>query len=450
MIDRTGDLLKKGSLRSVKALMHRLGQCWMNSENDYRWMQWKSSSSRTPRSSSRTRSQNSTRRIIATTKGFSWSSWTRSYKDEGIAKIPKFYLRWVCPEEVHRGSEDYCGIIWKTSRTTEWSKLHEWFQGFSGCWVDSQWKFTLPVNQEYSLNILLFKGCWGLPSYRSDTLRSRQIWGYIRYITKRLCTSTNFFVSSVSSRIEFYLEENYWRTNSHIYSGEKWKTRTIPRSEMPIWTVSQRFSHLQWRRLFRELWGRPTTTAVFGSSFWQVPYASNLCLLEDKIQDWGLYLFTISYGSDAMDQGSGVGWLSGWIEIFVIYSWYFDAEFWCTWCEDCFSPEQNHPKFPFQKGKTLWRNKKTRKRTVSEVDRLPTWSRNNSRSLEPMILSKTTPTCSPFLFEMTIFRNSILSGTEYYCLWQKSRMMTSRRIVQIKNTQDRIGICTTWRLIKRS
>ena len=39
-----------------------------------------------------------------------------------------------------------------------------------------------------------------------------------------------------------------------------------------------------------------------------------------------------------------------------------------------------------------------------------------SGSLEPMILSKTTPTCSPLFFEMTIFRNSILSGTEYYCL----------------------------------
>ena len=38
-----------------------------------------------------------------------------------------------------------------------------------------------------------------------------------------------------------------------------------------------------------------------------VPYASNFCLLEDKIQDRGMYLFTISYGSYAMDQGSGVG-----------------------------------------------------------------------------------------------------------------------------------------------
>ena len=39
------------------------------------------------------------------------------------------------------------------------------------------------------------------------------------------------------------------------------------RSEMPVRTVSQKFSPLQWRRLFKELWGRPTTTADFGSSF---------------------------------------------------------------------------------------------------------------------------------------------------------------------------------------
>ena len=37
--------------------------------------------------------------------------------------------------------------------------------------------------------------------------------------------------------------------------------------------------------LFEELWGRPTTTAYFGSSFRQIPFTSHVCLLEDKIQD---------------------------------------------------------------------------------------------------------------------------------------------------------------------
>ena len=36
-------------------------------------------------------------------------------------------------------------------------------------------------------------------------------------------------------------------------------------------------------------------------------------------------------------------------------------------------------------------------------------------SLGAMILSKTTPTYSLWFIEMTIFRNSILSGTEFYC-----------------------------------
>ena len=54
----------------------------------------------------------------------------------------------------------------------------------------------------------------------------------------------------------------------HMSTAEKsGRPETRPRSEMPIWTVSQRFSHLQWRRLFQELWGRPTTIADFGSSF---------------------------------------------------------------------------------------------------------------------------------------------------------------------------------------
>ena len=60
-------------------------------------------------------------------------------------------------------------------------------------------------------------------------------------------------------------------------------------------SVSQKISYLQWRRLFKELWRRPTTTADFGSSFRQTPYTSRVCLLEDKIQDRGMYLFTISY-----------------------------------------------------------------------------------------------------------------------------------------------------------
>ena len=159
---------------------------------------------------------------------------------------------------------------------------------------------------------------------------------------------------------------------------------------------------------------------------WQVPFTSNFCLLEDKIQDWGMYLFTISYGSYALDQRSGDRWSSGWIKIFVIYSWYFNAEFWSPRCEDCFSTEQKSSIILTSKEESVWRNKKPRSRTVSfSEDRLLAWSTNISRSLEATILSKTSPTYSLLFFEMTKFRNSILSVTEFNCPWRKSRMMTS-------------------------
>ena len=88
---------------------------------------------------------------------------------------------------------------------------------------------------------------------------------------------------------------------------------------------------------------RPTTTADFGFSFRQIHYTSHVCLLEDKIQDWGMYLFTISYGSYALDQRSGDGWFSGWFNVFVINKRNSNAKIWSARCEDCFSNEQSHP-----------------------------------------------------------------------------------------------------------
>ena len=140
------------------------------------------------------------------------------------------------------------------------------------------------------------EGCWGILSYRRAAKKGRQAFGtHMVYRETFFCKSNCIFISSLSSRIES-MEFVNWGAAPHVYSGEKWKTRTKSRSEMPVWTVSQKFSHLQWRRLFKELWGRPTTTAHFGSSLWQIHHTSFVCLLEDKFQDRGMYLFANSYG----------------------------------------------------------------------------------------------------------------------------------------------------------
>ena len=112
--------------------------------------------------------------------------------------------------------------------------------------------------------------------------------------------SGNVFVNpDASSSAPYPQELKPWSSGTE----EPPHSSTVEKSERR----TQNFSRLQWRRLFKILWGRPTTTAYFGSSRRQNPYTSNLRLLEDKVQDRGMYLFTISNGSDAMDQRSGVG-----------------------------------------------------------------------------------------------------------------------------------------------
>ena len=85
--------------------------------------------------------------------------------------------------------------------------------------------------------------------------------------------SGNVFVNPLASSSSPYLGGfNPWipDVTDHVswhVTSERQMPDTSSGSEMPVRTVSQKFSHLQWRRLFKELWGRPTTTAEFGSSF---------------------------------------------------------------------------------------------------------------------------------------------------------------------------------------
>ena len=50
------------------------------------------------------------------------------------------------------------------------------------------------------------------------------------------------------------------------------------------------------------IFSRGDSSKNYGADPQRVPYTSNLCLLEDKVRDRGMYLFTIPYGSDAMDK----------------------------------------------------------------------------------------------------------------------------------------------------
>ena len=243
-----------------------------------------------------------------------------------------WWFWWVGASEMSVCTEHCIGIIWQ-SRNCKMKSFVWTIQGIFR--MLNQFAVEIPTTSDTWRIVEAFL------RIAAPQRRAAKHLEYTWYIGKRFCKSTCIFISSLRSRIET-MECVNRGIAPFIHRGEKWKTRTKSRSEMSVWTVSQRFSPPQWRGLFKELWDRPTT-ADFGSSSRQVPHTSHVCLLIDKIQDWGMYLFTISYGSYPMDQRSGDGWFSGWFKVFVIYSWYFNAEFWSTWCEDYFSTEQNHP-----------------------------------------------------------------------------------------------------------
>ena len=179
---------------------------------------------------------------------------------------------------------------------------------------------------------------------------------------------------------------------------------------MPIWPVSQKFCHPLWARFSKNYGANQQRLQISDLHF-------------HKFTTWAT--FTISNGSNAIDQRSGDGWFSGWFNISVICKRIrmSDFEVLDTKIASALNRIIHHTSL---KKKSVWRNKRPRSKTVSsEEDGSLTWSTSTSGSLESTILSRIVPTCSLLVFEMTIFRNSIQSGTKFYCLWRKSHLMTS-------------------------
>ena len=131
--------------------------------------------------------------------------------------------------------------------------------------------------------------------------------------------SGNVVVDPGASSLALYLQEMH-QWNSSI--EEPLHSPTVEKSERQAqdqdlrcqsWPAAKKFSHLQWRRHFQEIWRRPTTPADFGSSFrttslhqttfacWNIRFKTEVCTSSQ-----------IPFGSYAMDQRSGDGWFSGW------------------------------------------------------------------------------------------------------------------------------------------
>ena len=130
--------------------------------------------------------------------------------------------------------------------------------------------------------------------------------------------SGNVFANPHASSSAPYPQElHQWNSSEEpLHSSTVEKSErpdTISRSEMPVWTVSQRFSHLQWRRTLQIImvqtnndcrfliftFDKFPTPATFAC--WKIRFKTEVCTCSQ-----------FPYGSDAMDQRSGV-WLIQWM-----------------------------------------------------------------------------------------------------------------------------------------
>ena len=157
-----------------------------------------------------------------------------------------------------------------------------------------------------------------------------------------------------------------------------------------------------------------------------------------------MQLFAISYESDAIDQKSGDGWFSGWFKIFVINKRHSNAEFWSTWCEDCFKKKNQSGGIKRPKaGRFLSRKTDC----LRDLWKLP--GHRSQRFCRELCRRN-----SLLVFDMMIFKDSIQSGTEFLISMTKiPHDDISERLYKIKvrvwEIKKQCWTCMTWKLYQK-
>ena len=276
MIER-GNLLFADLCRALKKLrdtilrMNRLGLSWSDKESRFSLIkeQWFRNTSSRPimteeiskvewndrvtkkkkmSCSSRgrttpTRSTTSSWTVIEAELGSSWSSWEKSQWNGRIEEISRFNIRHKCEEKIGRRSRYYPWTHWQDTGIAEWNQLYEWFERFSRCWISTQW--TFPRYQSSCAFPTSSSFWWNAKPFHRNAepqRRAAKHFGHTWFFGKRFCKSSRVFFSTLSAGIES-MEFINRRAAPFVHSGIGWEANTRSRSEMPVQTVSQKFSH---------------------------------------------------------------------------------------------------------------------------------------------------------------------------------------------------------------
>ena len=163
-------------------------------------------------------------------------------------------------------------------------KLIVLFKRFSGCWINSQWKCprreSTSVIPAWSISWTAQPFVWGAAPERRAAKHS----GYTWHVWKRFCQSSCVIVNSLSSRIES-MEFQYRRAAPFIISGKERDKQKMKMRDASLDSQPKILSYSVEETL-RRIMGKTNNGCRFQIFISQIPYTSQVCLLEDKIQDF--------------------------------------------------------------------------------------------------------------------------------------------------------------------
>ena len=257
----------------------------------------------------------------------------------------------------------------------------------------------------------------GMPSRREGP---SSIWETHGKSGNFFCKSRCVIFSTLSTGIES-MEFQYRRAASFVHLGEEWESNTSSRSEMPVRTVSQKFSHSstnygadqQRLQITDPHFDKFPTPATFAC--WKIRLKTEVCTCS-QFPTEAMHRIKEVEMADSVDDLMSSSSIRG---IQMPNFEVLDARI-------ASALNRIIHNFSLQKKNQFGGNERPRSRTVSFAeDRLLTWSMSTSGSQEPMVPSRIMPTYLQLFFDVTIFRNSIRSGTEFHNQWQRLHLTTS-------------------------
>ena len=205
-----------------------------------------------------TRSSTHSWTVVEAKLGSSWSSWEKPQWSGRIEGISRLNIRDNCEEKIDRRSRYYPWIRSYRMKSIAWT-IREIFK------ILNQYA-SQPVCFSHLIQFLV--ECLAVLKECRAAEKGRQAFGTRIVFRERFLQIQQRLLQHLIHRSWTHGVLKYQNQLIHSSQDGKREPNTSSRSEMPVWTVSQKFSHPKWGSFFKELWGRPTTTAAFWSPLW--------------------------------------------------------------------------------------------------------------------------------------------------------------------------------------